>query len=55
MKTCKKCNDNKELSQFYSHPDYKDGHMNICKECTKKDTITNRNKKPKRIDWFIFD
>lgn len=56
LKTCKNCYTEKELKDFYSHPDYKDGHMNICKDCTKEATIRNRQNKPaKPIAWFIFD
>ena len=35
MKTCKECNTEKELSDFYNHPRMLDGHLNKCKECVK--------------------
>jgi len=37
-KTCFKCNQNLPLSSFYAQNGMKDGHLNKCKECTKKDT-----------------
>lgn len=33
MKTCKTCNETKELSEFYKGSAYADGHINNCKEC----------------------
>jgi hypothetical protein len=35
MKTCKTCNKDKPLSSFYVHKAMLDGHLNICKDCTK--------------------
>lgn len=35
MKTCPKCNTNKELSDFYKKKSSKDGYASWCKECTK--------------------
>lgn len=37
MKKCFKCGIKKELSDFYVHPAMRDGHLNKCIECTKKD------------------
>lgn len=35
MKICRKCEKHLNLSDFYAHPRMADGHLNICKECTK--------------------
>jgi hypothetical protein len=45
MKKCFKCGIEKELDEFYKHPQMKDGHLNKCKICTRKDSNNNRDKK----------
>ncbi len=39
MKKCFKCGQTLPLAAFYKHPRMKDGHLNKCKECTKKDAV----------------
>ena len=49
LKKCFKCNEIKNLREFYVHKEMVDGHLGKCKECTKKDVTEHRNKNVKRI------
>lgn len=42
-KICFKCEVKKELSEFYVHKEMADGHLNKCKDCTKKDVKDKYN------------
>jgi hypothetical protein len=35
-KRCIRCGNDKELNDFYVHPQMRDGHLNKCKECCKE-------------------
>jgi hypothetical protein len=39
----------KPIVEFYTHPAMGDGHLNKCKECTKKDA---REVRSRRIDYY---
>ena len=43
MKTCKDCQIQKPLTDFYAHKGMSDGRLNTCKECKKTASTLNRN------------
>lgn len=52
MKTCFKCNRELPLTEFYPHPQMKDGHLNKCKECAKRDTAERVVSRSSDLDWL---
>ena len=49
LKECFKCKAVKDLGEFYKHSGMSDGHLNKCKECTRNDVTTHRNKNLEKI------
>jgi hypothetical protein len=43
-KVCRRCGESKPLTDYYKHKNMYDGHLNICKECTKKRVRKHREK-----------
>ena len=52
VKTCFKCGAEKPLEDFYPHSQMKDGHLNKCKTCTKKDVSVHRAANLKKIQKY---
>lgn len=53
MKICFKCHKEKLLSEFYTHHQMLDGHLNKCKDCTRSDTANNTARKSLDPTWVI--
>ena len=51
-KTCFKCGEEKDLEEFYRHPQMADGHLGKCKKCTKEDVRANRAARRKQYSEY---
>lgn len=49
-KQCFKCGKVKSLDEFYTHPEMSDGHLNKCKDCTRKDARETRDA---NLDYYL--
>lgn len=52
VKTCKKCSQSKPISDFYPHPQMRDGHLNMCKECSIAETMRWKAIKSADPEWI---
>ncbi len=48
-KRCFKCEQMKQITEFYRHPRMADGHLNKCKFCTRIDSKIHRAKNEEKI------
>lgn len=50
-KTCRRCNCEKSIADFYKHSKMLDGHLNICKTCVKNRVKTHRRENDSVRDY----
>lgn len=41
-KVCRSCGESKLLSEFYENNNYRDGHLNVCKQCHNEKIKQNK-------------
>ena len=51
-KCCTKCGLEKPLTEYYAHKQMADGHLNKCKDCTKKDVDEREKKLRNDSNWL---
>lgn len=49
MKTCRTCNIEKPINEYYKHKEMSDGYLNICKECIKSNVRARRVLSPEKV------
>jgi hypothetical protein len=49
MKKCFKCGVEKEIDEFYKHPNMADGHLGKCKDCAKSYINQARIENPEKL------
>lgn len=49
MKVCRSCGINKGIGEYYAHSEMADGHLNICKECIKRNVRNRRVRFPAKV------
>jgi hypothetical protein len=52
-KKCFNCKIDKLTTEFYKHKGMKDGFLNKCKECCKKESINYYDKKSVDLEWKL--
>lgn len=48
MKTCTKCKEEKEITEFYKNKNYRDGLYYYCKSCSNKETLDWKARNPQK-------
>jgi len=51
-KPCRKCGDVLPLDQFYPHKQMADGHLHMCKECSKREAKRHRDENPEQYKSY---
>ena len=52
VKKCFRCGRELPLDEFYKHPQMKDGHLNKCKDCSKKDAKSDYDRNSSNEEWM---